>query len=132
MVKEFLLSTRLPIAMPEEIASMPNLPGDNNDFLMERTPYDERINIDLADLCKSPDVGDFFKEVISGGRQWIVGKKFYRCPNFFWLATKFRITGKNKASDAVWVGPFECGNMLNAFSDWQHLRRTGTSGRKNI
>ena len=133
-VKDFLRTVHVPVAIPERILGMPDLESDPWDWLIERTKFDERISIPVEYLMESDELKDYFDKETVGGQKYVVAKRFYRCPNFFWLQTKIRSAhlGKNRPTDAVWVGPFECGNMLSAFGDWQHLVRTGKSKAANI
>ena len=41
-------------------------------------------------------------------------------------------SGKNRTSDAVWAGPYECGSIFNAITDWQHLVRESKNRAKII
>ena len=76
------------------------------------------------------ELHQYFDKTTAGGRRYIMGKLFYRCPGFFWVQTKWKTGGRNARSDANWVGPFECGKILNSFSDWNHRHKDGGQ-RKN-
>ena len=133
-VKDFIRQTRLVTQNPPELMRLPIQPDcDPLDVLRDRTEYDERLTVPIEQLLMAAGdqtLAEYFAQETEAGRRFILGKKFYRCPNFYWIQTQQKTTGKNSRSDAMWVGPFECGKILSAFSDWTHRRRGG-KGPKN-
>ena len=102
---------------------------DSKLHMQARAEYDERLTFPLEALM-SFDLGDgrtvcqYLGMSRPDSQQTAVALKYYRCPYDF----SFMIEGKGGTTQ---LGPYPCGAVTCARSDWHHSQRSG-QGPKNI
>jgi hypothetical protein len=102
---------------------------DDKNAMYERTEFDERLTLPMDALLtlQNKAVQDYYnkssKQYPTGMKRTAHAEKTYRCGAHFWIVTTD--TGTKKPNTRI--GPYECGRILNARSDWEFIR----GGRAN-
>jgi hypothetical protein len=129
ILKQVVMTIKeLTFAEPDIVGRIYDLPlaptHDSKEHMRMRCEYDERLSFPLDALLEfqkqdGQTVADYLG-VKTGTRQRAAAFRFYRCP-FDYM---FQLEGKT-------FGPFPCGAVLSARSDWHHIVKT-TGKRKNV
>lgn len=118
----------LTFAPPELVGRIWDVPlaptCDSKQHMRMRCEYDERLSFPLDALLEFQmqdglTVGQYLG-MKSGTKQRAAAFRFYRCPFDFYV-TKGGVT----------LGPFPCGAVLSARSDWHHVYKAGGK-RRNV